>query len=121
MAWHCTAIYYVLARNDLLAAGRTSCLVLLDGVAGMFAIPFGNFLLRTQLLWQALHRWWTNHAGRKGRTLETAVSITAALLLGGAACATLAGADDNFARLWGHLGQLGWGSCSGRMPCWQIC
>ena len=28
------------------------------------------------------------------------------LLLGGAACATLAGADDNFARLWGHLG--GW-------------
>lgn len=103
-AWHCTAIYYVLARNDLLAAGRTSCLVLLDGVAGMFAIPFGNFLLRTQLLWQALHRWWANHAGRKGRTLETAVSITAALLLGGAACATLAGADDNFARLWGHLG-----------------
>ena len=70
----------------------------------MFAIPFGNFLLRTQLLWQALHRWWANHAGRKGRTLETAVSITAALLLGGAACATLAGADDNFARLWGHLG-----------------
>lgn len=59
VAWHCTAIYYVLARNDLLAAGRT---------------------------------------------LETAVSITAALLLGGAACATLAGADDNFARLWGHLG-----------------
>ena len=57
-----------------------------------------------QLLWQALHRWWANHAGRKGRTLETAVSITAALLLGGAACATLAGADDNFARLWGHLG-----------------
>ena len=44
VAWHCTAIYYVLARNDLLAAGRTSCLVLLDGVAGMFAIPFGNFL-----------------------------------------------------------------------------
>ena len=86
VAWHCTAIYYVLARNDLLAAGRTSCLVLLDGVAGMFAIPFGNFLLRTQLLWQALHRWWANHAGRKGRTLETAVSITAALLLGGAAC-----------------------------------
>lgn len=43
VAWHCTAIYYVLARNDLLAAGRTSCLVLLDGVAGMFAIPFGNF------------------------------------------------------------------------------
>ena len=36
----------------------------------------------------------------------TAVSITVALLLGGAACATLAGADDNFARLWGHLG--GW-------------
>ncbi|MFQ8907645.1 MAG: DUF4153 domain-containing protein [Subdoligranulum sp.] len=106
VAWHCTAIYYVLARNDLLAAGRTSCLVLLDGVAGMFAIPFGNFWLRTQLLWQALHRWWANHAGRKGRTLETAVSITAALLLGGAACATLAGADDNFARLWGHLG--GW-------------
>lgn len=104
VAWHCTAIYYVLARNDLLAAGRTSCLVLLDGVAGMFTIPFGNFLLRTQLLWQALHRWWANHAGRKGRTLETAVSITAALLLGGAACATLAGADDNFARLWGHLG-----------------
>ena len=94
----------MLARNDLLAAGRTSCLVLLDGVAGMFAIPFGNFLLRAQLLWQALHRWWANHAGRKGRTLETAVSITAALLLGGAACATLAGADDNFARLWGHLG-----------------
>ena len=86
VAWHCTAIYYVLARNDLLAAGRTSCLVLLDGVAGMFAIPFGNFLLRTQLLWQALHRWWANHAGRKGRMLETAVSITAALLLGGAAC-----------------------------------
>ena len=70
VAWHCTAIYYVLARNDLLAAGRTSCLVLLDGVAGMFAIPFGNFWLRTQLLWQALHRWWANHAGRKGRTLE---------------------------------------------------
>ena len=83
VAWHCTAIYYVLARNDLLAAGRTSCLVLLDGVAGMFAIPFGSFLLRAQLLWQALHRWWANHAGRKGRTLEIAVSITAALLLGG--------------------------------------
>ena len=45
-----------------------------------------------------IYRWWVNHAGRKGRTLETAVSITAALLLGGAACATLAGADDNFAR-----------------------
>lgn len=75
VAWHCTAIYYVLARNDLLAAGRTSCLVLLDGVAGMFAIPFGNFLLRTQLLWQALHRWWANHAGRKGRTLCISSSV----------------------------------------------
>ena len=105
--WHCTAIYYVLARSNMLAAGRTSCLVLLDGVAGMFTIPFGNFLLRIQLLWQALRRWWANHKatkGSRGRALEIAVSITAALMLGGAACATLAGADANFARLWGRLG-----------------
>ena len=120
VAWHCTAIYYVLARNDLLAAGRTSCLVLLDGVAGMFAIPFGNFLLRTQLLWQALHRWWANHAGRKGRMLETAVSITAALLLAARPAPRWRGRMITLPGCGGILA-AGWGSCSGRMPCWQIC
>ena len=105
VAWHCTAIYYVLARSGMLAAGRTSCLVLLDGVAGMFIIPFGNFLLRIRLLWGALRRWRANQKGGKGRLLEIAASITAALLLGGVACATLAGADANFARLWGRLGR----------------
>ncbi len=93
VAWHCTAIYYVLARNDLLAAGRTSCLVLLDGVAGMFASPIRQ-------LFSAYPAAVAGTAPLVGRSMrdakaarwKTAVSITAALLLGGAACATLAGA-----------------------------
>lgn len=104
MAWHGTAIYYVLTRNGLLAAGRTSCLILLDGITGTFTIPFGNFFLRIRLLWQQLRQVWTARTHRKKRVLEVAFSITAALLLGGVACATLAGADANFARLWGSFG-----------------
>ena len=46
MAWHIFAVWYVLARCGMLAQGHSGSLVLLDGLAGCFRLPFGNFFLQ---------------------------------------------------------------------------
>lgn len=54
MAWHIFAVWYVLARCGMLAQGYSGSLVLLDGLAGVFRLPFGNFFLRVRTVFSAL-------------------------------------------------------------------
>lgn len=104
-AWHMLAVYFVLCRTGMLAAGHAGCLTPLDFLAGFLTLPFGNFLLRLRVMWTALRAAWNRLTCRRGsrRLPEIAVSAAAALLLGAAACMALAQADENFARLWGGV------------------
>ena len=52
--WHLFAVWYVLARCGMLAQGRSGSLVFLDGLAGVFRLPFGSFFLRGKTLFAAL-------------------------------------------------------------------
>lgn len=107
LAWHLTAIYWTLAATGMQAAGRANAMVLLDGVAGLFTLPFGNFLLRLQLLWRGLKGAYRRRAGRmapdrRHRRWELAAGLVLALLLGGYALGELSAADAGFGALVGR-------------------
>ena len=104
LAWHLTAIYWTLAATGMQAAGRANAMVLLDGVAGLFTLPFGNFLLRLQLLWRGLKGAYRRRAAgwgpdRRRRRWELAAGLVLALLLGGYALGELSAADAGFGAL----------------------
>ena len=98
MAWHIFAVWYVLARCGMLAQGHSGSLVLLDGLAGVFRLPFGNFFLRVRTVFSALK---TGLHGRIKVRKALRVLATAALTLAlcGTAWGLLAAADANFAAL----------------------
>ena len=92
MAWHIFAVWYVLARCGMLAQGHSGSLVLLDGLAGVFRLPFGNFFLRVRTVFSALK---TGLHGRIKVRKALRVLATAALTLAlcGTAWGLLAAAD----------------------------
>ena len=92
MAWHIFAVWYVLARCGMLAQGHSGSLVLLDGLAGVFRLPFGNFFLRVRTVFSALK---TGLHGRIKARKALRVLATAALTLAlcGTAWGLLAAAD----------------------------
>lgn len=98
MAWHIFAVWYVLARCGMLAQGYSGSLVLLDGLAGVFRLPFGNFFLRVRTVFSALK---TGLHGRikVRKALRVLATVALTLALCGVAWGLLAAADANFAAL----------------------
>lgn len=98
MVWHLYAVWYVLARCGMLAQGRSGSLVLLDGLAGVFRLPFGNFFLRVRTVFSALK---TGLHGRikVRKALRVLATVALTLALCGVAWGLLAAADANFAAL----------------------
>ena len=98
MAWHIFAVWYVLARCGMLAQGYSGSLVLLDGLAGAFRLPFGNFFLRVRTVFSALK---TGLHGRikVRKALRVLATVALTLALCGVAWGLLAAADANFAAL----------------------
>lgn len=98
MVWHLYAVWYVLARCGMLAQGRSGSLVLLDGLAGVFRLPFGNFFLRVRTVFSALK---TGLHGRikVRKALRVLATVALTLALCGTAWGLLAAADANFAAL----------------------
>ena len=98
MVWHLYAVWYVLARCGMLAQGYSGSLVLLDGLAGVFRLPFGNFFLRVRTVFSALK---TGLHGRikVRKALRVLATVALTLALCGTAWGLLAAADANFAAL----------------------
>ena len=98
MVWHLYAVWYVLARCGMLAQGHSGSLVLLDGLAGVFRLPFGNFFLRVRTVFSALK---TGLHGRikVRKALRVLATVALTLALCGTAWGLLAAADANFAAL----------------------
>lgn len=107
LAWHAFAVWYTLARCGMLAAGQSGILLWLDGIAGFFTLPFGNFFLRVRALWQGarglVRRRAKGGPGAKKRAAVVLGSAALALVLCAVAWGQLCAADENFARLGGAL------------------
>lgn len=98
LVWHLFAIWFVLARCGMLAQGYTGSLCFLDGLAGVFYLPFGNFFRRAATLWAGM----LALAGRRGNLRRTGVGLLTAsvtLLLCGMAWGLLSAVDTHFAAL----------------------
>lgn len=107
LVWHITAIYWVLCRTGMLAAGGTGSLLPLDGMAGVFLLPWGGFCLRGQTLWRALRDQRARRpAGSARRVVDAALSALLAVALAGVACTWLAAAEPHFAALVKDFGRL---------------
>ena len=98
---HAFAIYYALSRNRRLSEDRSSHLLPLDIVNGVFIIPFKRFILRIMTIVSAFR-----DAGRKqdkksrGTAILFAIlAFVAALILFVIAINLLSQADDNFGRM----------------------
>lgn len=106
LIWHLTAVYYVLSRTGVLASGRTSCLIFLDGLAGLFTLPWKNILLRLK----SLFRWGSHRAQARNRKTHVSAAIVISVLvticISLFAWAQLSAADANFAGIAGSLSGL---------------
>lgn len=98
MVWHLYAVWYVLARCGMLAQGQSGSLVLLDGLAGVFRLPFGGFFLRITEVFKAL-RGGLHGRGRVRGLLRALATAVLTLAVCGAAWGLLSAADANFAAL----------------------
>ena len=117
LAWHLTAVYWVLARTGMQAAGRANAMLAADGVAGLFTLPWSDIALRTRILAGALGAWRRGRAQRRTpqarrRRQELAAGILLALALGGYALAELSAADTAFGAFIGRW--LRWPQLSDR-------
>lgn len=100
--WHLFAVWFVLARCDMLAQGYSGSLCWLDGLAGLIRLPFGQFFLRLTTLWAGLR----NLVRRRLRLRRAGVALftlLVTLVLCGVAWGQLAAADPHFARLGSRL------------------
>ena len=117
LAWHLTAVYWVLARTGMQAAGRANAMLAADGIAGLFTLPWSDIALRTRILAGALGAWRRGRAQRRTpqsrrRRQELAAGILLALALGGYALAELSAADTAFGAFIGRW--LRWPQLSDR-------
>lgn len=126
LAWHLTAVYWVLARTGMQAAGKANAMILLDGVAGLITLPFGQFFLRLRIMWGAVSAAVGGWRAKTGASISNAMRRRAAELAFGVllaaglallAAGELRGADANFAALldqwrrffhWPAFGQAFW-------------
>src|SRR5699024_7696729 len=80
LAWHLTAVYWVLARTGMQAAGKANAMILLDGVAGLITLPFGQFFLRLRIMWGAVSAAVGGWRAQTGASISTAMRRRAAEL-----------------------------------------
>lgn len=109
LLWHAFAVWYVLARTNMLAEGRTGSLLFLDAAAGGFTLPWSNIVRRILTLvrgagaWLAAAKRQNGQSGRGRRLAVLAASAAAALLICLYAETQLAAADPGFAALSSRL------------------
>ena len=99
MVWHMTAVYYVLCRTGMQAAGKTNAMVVLDGLSGVFILPWTNILLRLRALWEALRGWVQRREHSRRRMWEALAGVVLAVVLVWFAAGQLAAADEAFGDL----------------------
>ncbi len=100
--WHLFAVWFVLARCNMLAQGFSGSLCWLDGLAGLIRLPFGQFFLRISTLWAGL-RYLARGRHRLRRAGVAVLTVLVTLALCGVAWGQLAAADAYFARLGSQL------------------
>lgn len=99
LVWHMTAVYFVLCRTDMQAAGKANTMVVLDGLSGVFILPWTGFFLRLRALWAALRAGLRHRVQSRRRLWETLGGVVLALVLVWFAAGQLAAADAVFGRL----------------------
>ncbi len=112
LMWHGLAIYYVVVRMDLLAAGKSSGLAFFDVLTGTIILPFGNYILRVRTIFEAFKAYTEKRRERlsveggeeqyqvsRKRVGVILASAFAAVLIGAFAWSQLAGADSDFANI----------------------
>lgn len=99
MVWHMTAVYFVLCRTGMQAAGKANAMVVLDGLTGVFVLPWTGFFLRLRALWEAFRGWAQRRAASRRRIWEVLAGVVLALLLVWVAAGQLAAADEAFGNL----------------------
>lgn len=86
----CSAVYYVLCASDKLILRNTSNWLFLDGINGMFVIPFRNFGSQYKSL--SSFRWIKRSSGRQ--VFSIILGLLAALLVAGMVLPLLLRADS---------------------------
>lgn len=99
LAWHLSAVYWVLCRTGMQAAGKSNAMVAVDGVTGLFVLPWTGFLLRLRALWQALRALGRGRLPRRRRLWEALAGLALAFLLAWYAAGQLGAADAHFGAL----------------------
>lgn len=99
LVWHLTAVYFVLCRTGMQAAGKANAMVVLDGLSGVFILPWTGFFLRLRALWCFVRTWVRGRMCSRRRIWEVLAGVALALVLAGFAAGQLAAADETFASL----------------------
>lgn len=99
MVWHMTAIYFVLCRTGMQAAGKANAMIMLDALTGAFILPWTGLFLRLRALWEALRGWAQRRTASRRRMWEVLAGVVLALLLVWFAAGQLAAADEAFGNL----------------------
>lgn len=99
LVWHLTAVYFVLCRTGMQAAGRANTMVAVDGLAGVFVLPWTGIFLRLRSLWAGAKACLKGRVRSRRRAAEVLVGVMLALVLAWYAAAQLSAADAAFARL----------------------
>ena len=99
LVWHMTAVCFVLCRTGMQAAGKANAMVVLDGLSGVFILPWTGFFLRLRALWEALRAGLRHRVQSRRRLWEVLGGVVLALVLVWLAGGQLAAADEVFGRL----------------------
>lgn len=99
MVWHMTAVYFVLCRTGMQAAGKANAMVVLDGLTGVFVLPWTGLFLRLRALWELLLGWARRRTASRRRIWEALAGVVLALLLVWFAAGQLAAANEAFGNL----------------------
>ena len=99
LVWHLTAIYFVICRTGMQAAGKANTMVVADGLTGMFVLPWAGILLRLRALWTGAKACLKGRVRSRRRMAEVLIGVVLALMLAWYAATQLSAADPSFARL----------------------
>ena len=109
LVWHLTAVYFALCRTGMQAAGKANAMVAVDGLVGVFVLPWTGILLRLRSLWAGAKACLKGRVRSRRRLAEVLAGVVLALVLAWYAAVQLSAADAAFARLVeGLLDPLRW-------------
>lgn len=99
LAWHLSAVYFVLCRTGMQAAGKANAMVVIDVLAGVFVLPWTGFFLRLRALWTGARTCLKGRVRSRRRIWEALAGVVLALVLAWYAAAQLAVADETFGKM----------------------